>query len=458
MGKIKTKYVCQECGYISLKWMGKCPECNSWQSFVEEFVEKKRSSSEVVKAVSQKPVKLKNIELQIEDRFKTDNIELDRVLGGGIVKGSLVLVGGDPGIGKSTLLIQVASNIGNKGLKVLYVSGEESLKQIKMRADRLSIDNENLYIVSENNLQYISKYIEEINPNLLIIDSIQTVYNPDITSAPGSVSQVREGTATLMKLSKKLGIATFIVGHVTKTGSIAGPKVLEHMVDTVLYFEGEKHNIYRVLRAVKNRFGSTNEIGIFEMTNNGLEQVINPSHLFLAHRPKEASGSVVIAGIEGTRPVLIEIQALISPTSFGNPRRMATGIDYNRVVMLMAVLEKKIGLQLQGQDGYVNVVGGIQLSEPAVDLAIVCAIASSFRNKIIDHQTIIFGEVGLTGEVRAVNYPEKRITEAVKMGFKTCVIPKGNTNGLPAFKDIEIVGVDNVYEALDIVLGGRHSG
>lgn len=458
VGKIKTKYVCQECGYISLKWMGKCPECHSWQSFVEEFVEKNKVGKGISTASSQKPMQLKNIKIEVENRFSTSNGELNRVLGGGIVRGSLVLVGGDPGIGKSTLLIQVASNVGEKGLKVLYVSGEESLKQIKMRADRLNIDNENLYIVSENNLEYISKYIEEINPNLLIIDSIQTVYNPDITSAPGSVSQVREGTATLMKLSKKLGIATFIVGHVTKTGSIAGPKVLEHMVDTVLYFEGEKHNIYRVLRAVKNRFGSTNEIGIFEMTNNGLEEVLNPSHLFLAHRPKEVAGSVVVAGIEGTRPVLIEIQALISSTNFGTPRRMATGIDYNRVVMLMAVLEKKVGLQLQAQDGYINVVGGIQLSEPAVDLAIVAAIASSFRSKIINHQTIIFGEVGLTGEVRSVNHAEKRITEAVKMGFKTCVIPKGNLSGLPEFKDIEIVGVENVYEALDIVLGGRSSG
>ncbi|WP_432667372.1 DNA repair protein RadA [Wukongibacter baidiensis] len=458
MGKIKTKYVCQECGYISLKWMGKCPECNSWQSFVEEFVEKERKESVISTVISQKPTKLKNIKIETENRFSTSNGELDRVLGGGIVRGSLVLVGGDPGIGKSTLLIQVANNIGALGLKVLYVSGEESLKQIKMRADRLGIDNENLYIVSENNLQFISKYIEEINPNLLIIDSIQTVYNPNITSAPGSVSQVREGTATLMKLSKSLGIATFIVGHVTKTGSIAGPKVLEHMVDTVLYFEGEKHNVYRVLRAVKNRFGSTNEIGIFEMTNNGLEEVLNPSHLFLAHRPKQTAGSVVVASIEGTRPVLIEIQALISPTNFGTPRRMATGIDYNRVVMLMAVLEKKVGLQLQAQDGYVNVVGGIQLGEPAVDLAIVAAIASSFRNKIIDNQTIIFGEVGLTGEVRTVNYAEKRITEAVKMGFKTCVIPKGNLSGLGEVKDIEIIGVENVYEALDIILGGKSIG
>lgn len=458
MGKLKTKYVCQECGYISLKWMGKCPECSSWQSFVEEFVEKKRHSSDISTVISQKPVKLKNIEIETENRFSTSNGELDRVLGGGIVRGSLVLVGGDPGIGKSTLLIQVANNIGALGLKVLYVSGEESLKQIKMRADRLGIDNENLYIVSENNLQFISKYIEEINPNLLIIDSIQTVYNPNITSAPGSVSQVREGTATLMKLSKSHGIATFIVGHVTKTGSIAGPKVLEHMVDTVLYFEGEKHNIYRVLRAVKNRFGSTNEIGIFEMTNNGLEEVINPSHLFLAHRPKQTAGSVVVASIEGTRPVLIEIQALISPTNFGTPRRMATGIDYNRVVMLMAVLEKKVGLQLQAQDGYINVVGGIQLNEPAVDLAIVGAIASSFRNKVIHHQTIIFGEVGLTGEVRSVNNAEKRIVEAGKMGFKTCIIPKGNLSGLAEFKDIEIIGVENVYEALDMILGGRSVG
>lgn len=459
MAKIKTKYVCQECGYISLKWMGKCPECQSWESFVEE-IEEKNKGYHKDKSLGDyhRPIKLKNIEIKMENRFTTSNKELDRVLGGGVVKGSLVLVGGDPGIGKSTLLIQVANNIGKQGLKVLYISGEESLKQIKMRAERLGIDNENLYIVSENNLTYISKYIEDLKPNLLIIDSIQTIYNPDITSAPGSVSQVREGTATLMKISKRLGISTFIVGHVTKAGSIAGPKVLEHMVDTVLYFEGEKHNIYRVLRAVKNRFGSTNEIGIFEMTNNGLMEIANPSHLFLAHRPKEAPGSVVVASIEGTRPVLIELQALISGSSFGTPRRMATGIDYNRVVMLMAVLEKKVGLQLQGQDGYINVVGGIQLSEPAVDLAVVAAIASSFRNSPIDYQTIIFGEVGLTGEVRSVSFAEKRIREAAKMGFKTCIIPKGNIKGLPRFKDVEIIGVENVHEALDMTLGGRKFG
>jgi len=455
VGKIKTKFVCQECGYISPKWMGKCPECDNWNSFVEEIIDTNRNK---LTESMLKPVKLKNVELETEHRFSTNINELDRVLGGGIVKGSLVLVGGDPGIGKSTILLQVAENIGKKGLLVLYVSGEESLKQIKMRADRLNIENDNLYIISENNLNYINKYIEDLNPDLLIIDSIQTVYNPDITSAPGSVSQVREGTASLMKISKHKGIATFIVGHVTKSGAIAGPKVLEHMVDTVLYFEGEKHNLYRVLRAVKNRFGSTNEIGIFEMTNNGLREVLNPSHLFLANRPKKVSGSVVVASIEGTRPVLIELQALISPTSFGTPRRMATGIDYNRVVMLMAVLEKKIGLQLQAQDGYVNVVGGIQLSEPAVDLAVVSAIASSFRNRIIDPQMVIFGEVGLTGEVRSVNFADKRLNEACKMGFSTCVIPKGNLKGLPQYDNIEVIGVENVYEALDIILGGRKVG
>lgn len=452
MAKIKTRYVCQECGYFALKWMGKCPECNSWQSFVEETIEK--TNSKTVIKTNNKPLKIKDITIEEENRFTTNKLELDRVLGGGVVRGSLVLVGGDPGIGKSTLLIQVANNVSEKNLKVLYVSAEESLKQIKMRSDRLGISNDNLFIITENNLNLIESHVKDLNPDLLIIDSIQTVYNPDITSAPGSVSQVREGTSILMRLAKSLGIATFIVGHVTKSGSIAGPKVLEHMVDTVLYFEGEKHNIYRVLRAVKNRFGSTNEIGIFQMTNNGLEEVLNPSHLFLSNTANDAPGSSVFAGIEGTRPILVEIQALISPTTFGMPRRMATGIDYNRVVMLMAVLEKKVGLQLQGQDAYINIVGGMQISEPAADLAVIATIASSFRNKLIKPHTIIFGEVGLTGEVRSVSHVDKRINEAIKMGFETCIIPRGNYDKLPRISEINIIGVNNVREALEIVLGG----
>jgi len=431
--------------------MGKCPECESWNSFAEEFVDDRKAEKLYT---GEKPVALKDIKIEEDNRYPVEIGELDRVLGGGIVKGSLVLVGGDPGIGKSTLLLQVADKVGKKGYSVLYVSGEESLRQIKMRSERLGIENDRVFIVAENNLHLICNFVEDMKPDLLIIDSIQTLYTEGVTSAPGSVSQVREATSVLMKLTKNMGISTFIVGHVTKSGAIAGPKVLEHMVDTVLYFEGEKHNIYRVLRAVKNRFGSTNEIGIFEMGNYGLQEVINPSDLFLAHRPKGVAGSVVVSSIEGTRPILIELQALVSTTSFGMPRRMATGIDYNRMAMLMAVLEKRIGLQLQNQDAYVNVVGGIQLSEPAVDLAVVTAIASSFKNKAIDPQIVIFGEVGLTGEVRSVNLGQKRISEAKKMGFTTCIIPKGNLNGLEPITDIEVIGVENVREALDIALGG----
>ena len=448
LGKVKTKYVCQECGNITYKWLGKCPECNNWGSFVEEIeaTEVKVKSKGI--SSNEKPVPITEISIDEEARVTTTIEELDLVLGGGIVKGSLILVGGDPGIGKSTLLLQVANHLGQSKMKILYVSGEESIRQTKLRADRLDAKNKELYIVSENNMDYILKHVDDLKPDILIIDSIQTVFNPSVTSAPGSVSQVREATAALMRVAKGLGIATFLVGHVTKSGSIAGPKVLEHMVDTVLYFEGEKHHIYRVLRAVKNRFGSTNEIGIFEMTNRGLVEVKNPSHLFISNRPVDATGSVVVSGIEGTRSVLVEIQALISHSGFGMPRRMAVGIDHNKVVMLIAVLEKKLGLQLQDQDAYVNVIGGMQLNEPAADLAVIAAIASSFRNKPIHHNTIIFGEVGLTGEVRSVNLVEKRINEAHKMGFKKCIIPKGNLEGLVYSDGIEVIGVESVEEAL----------
>jgi len=455
LAKSKSKFVCQSCGYVSIKWLGKCPGCQEWDTFVEELEAPKTAHKNESKTIStsSKPQKLSDITFENEDRTKTNISELDRVLGGGIVKGSLVLVGGDPGIGKSTLLLQVADLIARQNKKVLYVSGEESIKQTKLRADRLKAGSDNLLIVAENNLDRILAHIDQVKPDLLVTDSIQTVYHPEVTSAPGSVSQVREATGILMRVAKGMGIATFIVGHVTKSGSIAGPKVLEHMVDTVLYFEGEKHNVYRILRAVKNRFGSTNEIGIFEMSNRGLIEVQNPSNLFLSNRPEEAPGSVVIAAMEGSRPVLIELQALVSQSSFGNPRRMANGVDYNRVIMLMAVLEKRVGMMISDQDGYVNVVGGMSLDEPAADLAIITAIASSFRNKSIDPETMIFGEVGLTGEIRSVSHAQNRLIESSKMGFKKCVLPKGNMDGLEIPKGVKVYGIESVEEAFSVLFG-----
>lgn len=449
MGKNKTRYICQECGQSSNKWLGKCPTCNEWNTFVEEFVEKEVVTKSVGISNNKKPVPLSQVVIDDEERFETDIRELDNVLGGGIVKGSLVLVGGDPGIGKSTLLLQVASAISTNKLKVLYVSGEESLKQTKLRADRLQIKNDNILLVSENNLDYIVKYVEEYKPDVLIVDSIQTVYNPNVSSSPGSVSQVREATASLMRISKVDSVATFIVGHVTKSGAIAGPKVLEHMVDTVLYFEGDKNHTFRILRGVKNRFGSTNEIGIFEMSLRGLQEVKNPSEIFLSNRPESAPGSVVVAGMEGTRPVLVEIQALVSNSSFGTPRRMSVGIDHNKVVMLMAILEKRLGIQIQGCDAYLNVVGGMQLSEPAIDLAVVAAILSSFKDKVLEEGIVIFGEVGLTGEVRSVSHVEQRINEAIKLGFKKCIIPKGNMEH--TVSGIKIITVENVEEMLQYI-------
>lgn len=449
MGKNKTKYVCQECACVSSKWLGRCPECNNWNTFVEETPVAETVTKGVGISSNQQPVLLSEIEILEEDRYTTGIEELDGVLGGGIVKGALVLVGGDPGIGKSTLLMQVAHAISEKHLKVLYVSGEESLKQTKLRADRLGVKGDNIYLVSENNLDYVVDYVDTLKPDVLIVDSIQTVFNPSVSSSPGSVSQVREATATLMRISKVSSVATFIVGHVTKSGSIAGPKVLEHMVDTVLYFEGEKNHTFRILRAVKNRFGSTNEIGIFEMTYKGLEEVKNPSEIFLSNRPESVPGSVVISGMEGSRPVLVELQALISDSSFGTPRRMSMGIDHNKVVMMMAILEKRCGIQTQGCDAYLNVVGGMQISEPAIDLAIIAAVVSSFRDKVIEDTIVIFGEVGLTGEVRGVSNVEQRINEAIKLGFKTCIIPKKNAN--VKYKGIKVVGVESVEAMIQYI-------
>ena len=453
-GKTKTMHVCQECGHESAKWLGKCPACNAWSSFVEEVVV---TPSKVVKQQArlgsvQKPLRLKEIGVEKEERMKTKIKELDRVLGGGIVNGSLVLVGGDPGIGKSTLLMQICQTIGDQKRSVLYISGEESINQIKMRADRLGVNTEYLHLFCETDMQTIQGIIQETKPDLVIIDSIQTVYSGEISSAPGSVSQVRQATHGFMNISKGLGICVILVGHVTKDGSLAGPRVLEHMVDTVLYFEGERHASFRILRAVKNRFGSTNEIGVFEMMDKGLMEVENASELMLAGRPMNVPGSVVTCSMEGTRPMLIEVQALVSFTTFGTARRTATGIDYNRVVILMAVLEKRAGMDLVSYDSYVNLAGGIKMNEPALDLGVIAAIASSFRNIPIDPYTVVFGEVGLTGEVRGVNMAEKRVIEAAKLGFKTCILPKANLKGLKQTGTMKIYGISNISEILDILI------
>ncbi|HZJ56746.1 MAG TPA: DNA repair protein RadA [Clostridia bacterium] len=455
MAKLKKVFVCQDCGYESIRWMGKCPSCNEWNTMVEEIEQpvQKRTLSGAQRATGvSRPVSLGEVSLRQENRESTGLEELDRVLGGGVVNGSLILIGGDPGIGKSTLILQICESLGKGDDTILYASGEESARQIKMRANRLGVSSEGLRLVAETNIDVILAHVEAIKPRFLMVDSIQTMFNPALSSAPGSVSQVREVTATLMGLAKKSDMTVFVVGHVTKEGAIAGPRVLEHMVDTVLYFEGDRHHTYRILRGVKNRFGSTNEIGIFEMGEKGLIEIMNPSEHLLSERTHGMSGSAVLCSIEGTRPMLVEIQALISTTAFGMPRRMSTGVDYNRVVLLLAVLEKKVGMRLYDQDAYVNVAGGIKIDEPAADLAVICSIASSFRNVSIDHHLCIMGEVGLTGEVRGISQAEKRILECRKLGFKTCLIPKANLKGMDRIKDINIIGVDTVSQALGIVL------
>lgn len=459
MAKRKTKFACQECGYESAKWMGKCPGCGNWNTLVEEVEMTGAGSNRHTFGFSRdqsfksKPEKITAIESEKEPRVRTKMPEFNRVLGGGIVPGSLVLVGGDPGIGKSTLLLQISAQLAEKDMSVLYISGEESVRQTKLRADRLEIGSDNLYVLAETNLFDIAKQIEEIKPSFVVIDSIQTIFKEEVTSAPGSVSQVRECTGELMKIAKSNGIPIFIVGHVTKEGSIAGPRILEHMVDAVLYFEGERHHTYRILRSVKNRFGSTHEMGIFEMKEEGLREVLNPSEIFLEERSHGAAGSTIVASMEGTRPVLVEIQALISPTSFGNPRRMATGVDHNRVPLLMAVLEKRVGLMLQNQDAYIKVAGGVKLDEPAIDLAIAVAIASSFRDQPTEPQDIFIGEVGLTGEIRRVSRIEQRVQEAAKLGFKRVICPAKNLEGWTLPKNLKVVGVNSVREALDVGLG-----
>ena len=444
-----TAFFCKECGYESAKWMGQCPGCREWNTFVEEPVVKKKSRgiSEITSmGVRVKPSPVSEISLDEDDRLKTNIEELDRVLGGGIIKGSLILVGGDPGIGKSTLLLQTCKNLADDGRRVLYISGEESLKQIKLRANRIGEFSDKLLLLCETDLQRMEEAIKESEPEVVIVDSIQTICDGNIDSAPGSVSQVRESTNRLMQIAKGLGISIFIVGHVTKEGVVAGPRVLEHMVDTVLYFEGDRYAAYRLLRGVKNRFGSTNEIGVFEMRAEGLREVRNPSEYMLEGRPENASGSVVACSLEGTRPILVEIQALVSKTNFGMPRRTAAGTDYNRVNLLMAVLEKRLGYPLSDYDAYVNIAGGLKISEPALDLGIVIAIISSYRDRIIDERTIVFGEVGLSGEVRAVSNPEQRVLEALKLGFTTCIMPQVSLDSITKPEGIKLIGIKNIKD------------
>lgn len=446
----KSVYFCQNCGHEESKWLGQCPMCKEWNTFAEEKVVsikgQKSSGEKQVQAVT-----LSSVTTDEDERMKTELVEMDRVLGGGIVPGSLVLVGGDPGIGKSTLLLQVCQKLSAMNKKVLYISGEESLKQIKLRANRMGEFSENLYLLCETSLNLIQTAIEREKPDVVVIDSIQTMYNEEIGSAPGSVSQVRESTNVFMQLAKGMNIAIFIVGHVTKEGTVAGPRVLEHMVDTVLYFEGDRHASYRILRGVKNRFGSTNEIGVFEMRKEGLVEVENPSEFMLSGKPENASGSVVACAMEGTRPMLMEIQALVCKSNFGMPRRTAAGIDYNRVNLLMAVLEKRVGLPLSGYDAYVNIAGGIRMNEPAVDLGIIMAVASSYKNRPVSEDTIVFGEVGLSGEVRAVTMPEQRVAEAKKLGFKVCVVPEVSLKSIGKVEGIEVIGVKSVNQTMNLL-------
>lgn len=453
-GKNTTVFYCQNCGFESSKWMGQCPGCKEWNTFVEEVVRAtslKNSSKGVTGQGKNVPTALVDVTIQEEDKIRTGISELDRVLGGGIVQGSLTLVGGDPGIGKSTLLLQTCRMLAESGHKVLYISGEESQVQIKMRADRIGQFRKQMLLLCETNLDEIGEVIRKENPKVVVIDSIQTMYNENVSAAPGSVSQVRESTGTLLQLAKGLNVAVFIVGHVTKEGTVAGPRVLEHMVDTVLYFEGDRHASYRVLRGVKNRFGSTNEIGVFEMREEGLVEVQNPSEYMLEGRPMNASGSVVACSLEGTRPLLLEIQALVCQTNFGIPRRQTTGTDFNRVNLLMAVLEKRCGIQLAGCDAYLNLTGGMKIAEPAIDLGIVLAIVSSFKNIALSPKLMAFGEVGLSGEVRSVNMAAQRVAEAEKLGFEICVVPKVCMKNIKTGGNMKVIGVSNIQEAIEFL-------
>lgn len=450
-----TQFYCSECGYESSKWFGQCPACKAWNTAVEapetkaaasvRGVVEKRSASRL----THHPVKITEVKRDESERTTTGIGELDRVLGGGIVKGSLVLVGGDPGIGKSTLLLQMCRNLAEKGETVLYVSGEESLQQIRMRAERLGAFSDRLSLFCETNLSDIREAIEETKPQIVIIDSIQTMYCEEVSSAPGSIAQVREATGILMQLAKGLDTSIFVVGHVTKEGVVAGPRMLEHMVDTVLYFEGDRSAAYRILRSVKNRFGSTNEIGVFEMEEDGLREVANPSEYMLSGRSETASGNVVVCLAEGTRPMLVEVQALVCDSNFGLPRRTASGADYNRVNLLMAVMEKRARIHLGGQDAYINVAGGLKAAEPGLDLGIVTAIASSYSNKVADPDTVVFGEVGLSGEVRAVTMPQQRVSEAAKLGFSRVIMPAVSVKKVKAPDGLQLIGVRNISQAIE---------
>ncbi len=453
MSKIKTVFGCQNCGYQAPRWLGKCPDCGSWNSLVEEQLStatENPAHSFTISGQDIPPQSILAIDTSEQGRVKTEVSEFDRVLGGGLVVGSVVLIGGDPGIGKSTLLLQALARLARKGVAVFYVSGEESLRQTKMRADRIGISSKDLYVLAENSLEKIIDAIQKLKPRVVVIDSIQTVFTSQLQSAPGSIGQVRESAGKLMLLSKSTNLSTFLIGHVTKEGAIAGPRVLEHMVDTVLYFEGDRGHPYRILRAVKNRFGSTNEIGVFEMKDSGLEEVANPSELFLAERPLNVSGSVVISSMEGSRPILVELQALVTSTSYGMPRRTAIGVDPNRLSLLVAVLEKKVGMNLAQQDIFVNVAGGVRIEEPAVDLGVISAVASSFLDKPIPARTMVIGEVGLAGEVRGIHQAEVRLKEASKLGFKRCLLPMSNRSRIKLeFDGIELTGVGSVEEALE---------
>jgi len=447
--KSKTSFFCQHCGYMSPKWLGKCPSCNGWNCFAEELVAQTESGSRAEMQFDGKPMPIEEIPAEEGQRTLTGIAEIDRVLGGGIVGGSAILIGGEPGIGKSTLMLQVMKNLAENGHRVLYVSGEESAQQIKLRSNRIGATTKDLLLLVEVALERILAQIKLVEPAIVVIDSIQTVYSSDLMSAPGSVGQVREASSRLILFSKKNGIPVFLVGHVTKDGSIAGPKVLEHMVDTVLYFEGDAGHAYRIIRSIKNRFGPTNEIGVFEMQENGLKEVPNPSAFFLEQRPQNVPGSVVVPSLEGTRPILVEIQALVSATNLGMPRRTAIGVDHNRVSLLVAVLDKICGLHLGGSDIFINVAGGVRVEEPAVDLGVVAAMASSFLDRPVDFRTVILGEVGLTGEVRAVSQTEVRVKEAARLGFTRCIVPKTNAKQLTKIDKMEVCAISSLKELLE---------